>query len=103
MAGLTDAVAVDWHGTTSTSCVAVAVPAFVVTMTVPPSFAPVPTRAYRMMSEPTMTSDDGTPPIVTDVTPPSLTNPEPLMVVMVPGQAPPPAVTMAGVAPLPPI
>src|SRR3954453_14718328 len=55
-----------------------------------------------MMSEPMITSEDGTPPIETPVTP-SETNPLPLIVVMVPGQAPPPAVTMSGVAPFPPI
>ena len=102
MAGLVAAAPVDWHGTTVTFIVAVTEPAGVVS-TSEPLVAPVPTRAYMMMFEPTMTSDDGTPPIETLGTAPSDTNPVPLIVVMVPGQAPPPAVTMSGVAPFPPI
>src|SRR5262245_19384387 len=102
MVGLTVATPVDWHGTTVAFIEAVAEPVFVVT-TSDPLAAPGPTRAYMTVSDPMMPSDDGTPPIVTEVTPPSLTKPVPLMVVMVPGQAPPPAVTMSGVAPFPPI
>src|SRR5262245_49225362 len=82
--------------------VAVAVPALVVTTTVPPSFAPAPTRAYMMRSDPTITSEDGTPPMLTLTIPPSLTKPLPLIVVIVPGHVLLPAVTIAGVAPFPP-
>src|SRR5262245_22365952 len=55
-----------------------------------------------MMSEPTITCGDGTPPIVTLITPPSFTNPVPLIVVIVPGHEALLAVTIAGVAPFPP-
>src|SRR6266481_1677315 len=54
------------------------------------------------MSEPTMTSEAGTPPIVTLEMPPSLTNPVPVIITTVPGQAPPPAVTSVGTAAFPP-
>src|SRR4051812_16069437 len=102
MTGLPSAAAEDWHGTTFVIVLEVTVPAGVVTVT-GPFVAPAPTRAYMMMFEPTMTSDARTPPIVTFEIPPSLTKPLPLIVISVGGHAVPPAVTIAGVAPFPPI
>src|SRR3979490_1901946 len=54
------------------------------------------------MSEPTTISDAGTPPIMTLTTPPSLTNPVPVIITTVPGHEPL-AVTTAGTAAFPPI
>src|SRR5580765_2782140 len=102
MTGLPSAAAVDWQATTLMFGLAVTLPTGVVTTT-GPFVAPAPTRAYMMMLEPTMTSDAFTPPIVTLGTAPSATNPEPLIVIRVGGHAVPPAVTIAGVAPFPPI
>src|SRR6266446_6065523 len=54
------------------------------------------------MSAPTMTSDAGTPPIVTLTMPPSLTKPVPVIITTVPGQVLLLAVTTAGTAAFPP-
>src|SRR5213080_5022455 len=54
------------------------------------------------MSEPTMTSAAGTPPIETLTMPPSLTKPVPVMKTTVPGQELLLAVTTCGTAAFPP-